>query len=169
MFSPWFYYSIVGSWFEGSFTVDVSKPKPNRPNTMNLVKKWAKEQGLSEDFFKGLAGSLGSGIIKGVEERWKSILGLSLRMNSSSSQFSDASRPGLSAVLRTVLPCEISIVIYPPTPFILTVHLLIMQVTTWVLVPSSAFLNLLWVAADKVTLFRGHSFINAARLPAAGI
>ena len=103
MFSPWFYYSIVGSWFEGSFTVDVSKPKPNRPNTMNLVKKWAKEQGLSEDFFKGLAGSLGSGIIKGVEERWKSILGLSPRMNSSSSQFSDASRPEPLGVLRTVI------------------------------------------------------------------
>ena len=24
---------------EGSFTVDVIKPKPNRPNTMNLVEK----------------------------------------------------------------------------------------------------------------------------------
>ena len=23
------------------FTIDVSKPKPNRPNTMNLVEKWA--------------------------------------------------------------------------------------------------------------------------------
>ena len=36
---------------------------------MNLVNNWAQELGLSEDFFKGLAGSLGSGIIKGVEER----------------------------------------------------------------------------------------------------
>ena len=40
----------VGSWFEGSFTVDVSEPKPNRPNTMNLVEKRAQELGLSEDF-----------------------------------------------------------------------------------------------------------------------
>ena len=62
---------FVGSRFEGSFTVDVSEPepKPNRPNTMNFVRKWAQELGLSEDFIKGLAGSLGSGIIKGVEER----------------------------------------------------------------------------------------------------
>ena len=98
---------------------------------MNLVKKWTQELGLSEDSVKGLARSLGSGIIKGVEERQKSILGLSPRMNSSSSsQFSDASRPELLAVLQTVLPCEISAVIYPPAPFILIVHLLIMQVTT---------------------------------------
>ena len=86
--------------------------------------------GLNEDFIKGLMGTLGSGIIKGVEERQKSILGLSPRMNSSSSQFSDASRPELSAVLRTPISCEIFVVIYPSAPFILTVHLLIMQVAT---------------------------------------
>ena len=100
---------------------------------MNLVKKWAQELRLSEDSVKGLAGSSGSGIIKGVDERQNSILRLSLRMNSSSSQFSDASRLELSGVLRTViasLPCEISVVIYPSAPFILTVHLLIMQVAT---------------------------------------
>ena len=44
----------VGSYFWRSFTVDVSKPKPNRLNTMNLVKKWAQELGLSEDFFSSL-------------------------------------------------------------------------------------------------------------------
>ena len=49
--------------------MDVSEHKPNRPNTMNLVKKWAQELGLSEDFIEGLAGTLGSRIIKGVEER----------------------------------------------------------------------------------------------------
>ena len=70
---------------------------------MNLVKKWAQELRLSEVSVKGLAGSLGSGIIKGVEERQKSILGLSPRMNSSSSQFSDASQLELSSVLRTVI------------------------------------------------------------------
>ena len=32
---------FVGSCFEGSFTVDVNEPKPNMPNTMNLVKKRA--------------------------------------------------------------------------------------------------------------------------------
>ena len=70
---------------------------------MNLVKKWAQELRLSEDSVKGLAGSSGSGIIKGVDERQNSILRLSLRMNSSSSQFSDASRLELSGVLRTVI------------------------------------------------------------------
>ena len=49
-------------------TIDVSEPKPNKPNTMNLVKKWAQELGLSEDFINGLTGSLGSEIFKGAEE-----------------------------------------------------------------------------------------------------
>ena len=48
---------IVGSWLARSFTINVSEPKPNRPNTMNLVKKWAQELGLSEGFFNGLTGS----------------------------------------------------------------------------------------------------------------
>ena len=60
---------IIGSELGRSFTVDVSEPKPNRPNTMNLVKKWAQELGLSEDSIEGLARTLGSGITKGVEER----------------------------------------------------------------------------------------------------
>ena len=58
----------VGSWFKGSFTVDVSEPKLNRPNTMNLVEKQAQELGLCEDFVNGRAGLLRSEIIKGVEE-----------------------------------------------------------------------------------------------------
>ena len=58
----------VGSWFKGSFTVDVSEPKPNRPNTMNLVEKRAQELDLCEDFVNGRAGLLGSGTIKGIEE-----------------------------------------------------------------------------------------------------
>ena len=59
---------IVGSLFEGSYTVDVSEPKRNRLNTMNLVEKRTQELGLCEDFVNGRAGSLGSRIIKGVEE-----------------------------------------------------------------------------------------------------
>ena len=59
----------LGSRFRGvSFTVDVSEPKPNRPNTMNLVEKRAQELGLCEDFVNGRAGLLGSGTIKGVEK-----------------------------------------------------------------------------------------------------
>ena len=49
-----------------SFTVDVSEPKPNKPNTMNLVEKRAQELGICEDFVNGLVGSLGSKIINGV-------------------------------------------------------------------------------------------------------
>ena len=53
--------------------------------------------------------------------------------------------------------------LYIPFQLILAFHLLIMQVTTWMLVLSAAFPNLLWVAATKVALFKGHFLINAAR------
>ena len=84
---------------------------------------------------------------------------------------SDTTQLGPSGVFWIAIPLlrEISLVIYFCAPFILVVHLLVVQVATWVSVPSSASLNLLWVAVDRVTLFRGHSFINAVRLPAAGI
>ena len=51
-----------------SFSVDVSEPepKPNIPNTMNLVEKRAQELGLCEDFVNSRAGSLGSKIVNGV-------------------------------------------------------------------------------------------------------
>ena len=58
------------------FTIDVSEPKPNRPNTMNLVEKRAQELGLCEDFVNGWAGSLGSRIVNGVDRK-------STRLNSS--------------------------------------------------------------------------------------
>ena len=45
------------------FTVDMSKLKPNRPNTMNLVEKQAWELGLCEDAFNGRAGLLGNWIV----------------------------------------------------------------------------------------------------------
>ena len=51
---------------------------------------------------------------------------------------------------------------------ILALNLLIMQVATWVLVPSATFLNFLWVAATNIVLFRGHFLINAARLLGVG-
>ena len=51
-----------------SFTVDVSEPKPNRPNTMNLVEKGAQELGLCEDLVNGRTGSLGSRIDNSVGE-----------------------------------------------------------------------------------------------------
>ena len=153
-----------------SFTVDVNEPKSNRPNTMSLVEKRAKELGLCEDFANGKAGSLRSRIVNGVVRGGsKSVLGPRPRM-SFSFPIPILHHLELSRVPpnRPFLP-EIFLVIYSFTPFILAVHLSIMQVATWVSVSSHASLNLLWVAADNMTLFRGHSFINAARLPAAGI
>ena len=61
------------------------------------------------------------------------ILELCPMMNSSSFRFSGASRSELSRVLRAVIPpspCETFVVIYLSTSFILTVHLLIIQVAT---------------------------------------
>ena len=46
---------------------------------------------------------------------------------------------------------------------ILTLHLLIVQVITQVLIPSVTFSNPLWAAASKTALFRGPFLINAAR------
>ena len=55
-----------------SFIVDVSEPKPNRSNTMNLVEKRTQKLGLYEDLVNGRAGSLGDRIVNGVvEERVK--------------------------------------------------------------------------------------------------
>ena len=53
--------------------------------------------------------------------------------------------------------------LYSPSQLILTFHLLIRQVTTWVLVPSATFPHLLLVAVTEATLFRGPFPINAAR------
>ena len=69
-----------------SFTVDVSEPKPNWPNTMNLVEKRVRELGLCKDFVNGRTGSLGSRIVNGVVRGGgsKSVLGPRPRMSSSS-------------------------------------------------------------------------------------
>ena len=64
---------------------------------------------------------------------------------------------------------DLSGYIYSSAPFIFAVHLSIAQVAIWVSVPSSASLHLLWVVVGSMALFRSHSFINAARLPAASI
>ena len=52
--------------WEAPFTVDVSKPKSNRPNTINLVEKRAKELSLCEDAFNGRTGSSGNWIVYSV-------------------------------------------------------------------------------------------------------
>ena len=44
--------------------------------------------------------------------------------------------------------------LYTSSPLILAIHLLIMQVATWMPIPSAAFLSLLWVATDRVMLLR---------------
>ena len=50
---------------------------------------------------------------------------------------------------------------------ILTLHLLISQATTWVLVSSDTLSGLLWVGVVKAALFKGLIDINAARELAA--
>ena len=45
--------------------------------------------------------------------------------------------------------------LYSPSQLILTFHLLIRQVTIWVLVPSVAFPHFLLVAITEATLFKG--------------
>ena len=86
-----------------SFTVDVSEPKPNRPNTMNFVEKRAQELGLCEDFVNGRAGSLGSRIVNGVVGR-----GVKVRPRASSEDefffsSSDTTQLELSGVFRIVV------------------------------------------------------------------
>ena len=56
-----------------------------------------------------------------------------------------------------------SLSLYITFQSILTLHLLIVQATIWVLIPSAIFPNPLWVAATKVALFMGPFIINAAR------
>ena len=73
------YHDCVGIWnyiilyiycrvpiWGAHFTVDMSKLKPNRLNTMNLVEKQAWELGLCEDTFNGRAGSSGNWIVYNV-------------------------------------------------------------------------------------------------------
>ena len=95
-------YRDVGSTLERSFTVNVNELKPNRPNTMNLVKKWAQELGLSEVFFSNQTRPYGSGMAECMEKGWKFILGLGPRINSPSWFFSVSWRE-LSRVLRTAI------------------------------------------------------------------
>ena len=56
-----------------------------------------------------------------------------------------------------------SLTLYILISLILTLHLLIMHVTTWVFIPSNALPSLLWVTATKTTLFWGLLHINTAK------
>ena len=121
------------------FTVEVSKPKPNRPNTMNLVEKRAWELSLCEDAFNGRARSSGNWIVY-------SVVGGKVKARPQSSAeddffFSSSDTPPIElpgVFWIAVLPLrKISLVIYPSVPFILAVHLSIAQVATWVFVPLS--------------------------------
>ena len=57
-----------------------------------------------------------------------------------------------------------SLILYISFQSILTLYLLIMQVITWVLVPSATFPNPLWAATTKTALFRGHFLFNEAKM-----
>ena len=115
-----------------SFTVDVSEPKPNRPNTMNLVERRAQELGLCEDFVNGQAGSLGSKIVNDVDGgegqspssglvRWWVLLLLLWCYTTRAFWCLLNCHPSLR---------EISLVIYSSLSFILAVHLSIVHVAT---------------------------------------
>ena len=98
---------------------------------MNLVEKRAQELGLCDDFVNGQAGSLGSRITNGVEGGVK----VYPRASSEDGFFfssSNAAQLGLSGVFRIAISLlrEISLVIYLSAPFILAVHLSIVQVAT---------------------------------------
>ena len=58
--------------------------------------------------------------------------------------------------------CGESFNLYSSFWLIFTLHLLIIWTFTWVLVPSTTFPDLLWVALAKKTLFRRLLHINAA-------
>ena len=152
----------------------MNKLKPNGPNTINLVEEWAQKLGLSESC-NSWTWSDGDGMIKRTGEGRKFYPWASSKDwffflvlwwlateafgggKSCDRLFSSSLLPGGPFTL------------YISFSLILAVHLLVVQVATWVLVPFAAFFNLLWVAATKVILFRGHFFINAVRSSAVGI
>ena len=87
-----------------SFTVDVGEPKPNRPNTMNLVEKRAQELGLCEDFVNGRAESLGSRIINGVVGERVKVHPRALSEDEFFFSSSDIAQLELFGVLRIAVP-----------------------------------------------------------------
>ena len=56
-----------------------------------------------------------------------------------------------------------SFTLYSSSWTILILHLLIIWVITWVLVPSDTFFSFLWVAVAKTALFKDLLHINATR------
>ena len=96
---------------------------------MNLVEKQAQELDLCEDFVNSQAGSLGE------QDRQRRREGVKVYPRAlSEDEFlfssSDTTQLGPSGVFRIALFRETSLVIYSPAPFILAVHLLLMQVAT---------------------------------------
>ena len=98
---------------------------------MDLVEKRAQEMGLCEDFVNN------SGRIVGEQDRQRRRGGVKVYARASSEDefffsSSDTTRLGPSGVFQiAILPLrEISLVIYSSAPFILAVHLLIVQVAT---------------------------------------
>ena len=99
------------------FAVKWISSKPNGPNTINLVEKWAQEVGFSESY-NNRTWSYGGWMIKHMGEGRKFILGLDLRTDSSSWFFS-ASLRKLSAVVRTAIVFLLSLSsLLPLFPFL---------------------------------------------------
>ena len=96
---------------------------------MNLVEKQAQELDLCEDFVNSQARSFGE------QDRQRRKGGVKVYPRASSEDeflfsSSNTTQLGPSGVFRITLFRETSLVIYSSAPFILAIHLLLMQVAT---------------------------------------
>ena len=142
-----------------------------------IYREWVQELGFSEDC-NNWAWSWVDWITNIWGEVWNFILGLDPKTGYSYCFFSAWLQKLFRMVqTATVFPKLIFRPFFPGTfltlytsfSLMLAFHFVDMQVFTWVLVPSAALSNFLWVAATKVVLFRGHFLINVARSLAVGV
>ena len=84
---------------------------------------------------------------------------------------SDTTRLELSGVFWTAIPLfwVASVVIYFSLPFILLLHLLVIQTYPRVHVPSAILSGVLWAVVAPIVLSRGHIHINGVRVLAVCI
>ena len=134
---------------------------------------WGKGERLSSGLIQGLILLLfGSLVLSygsfGGSKSCNRLSFISLLSSSFLFPFSPPSLPPFFSLFLSVVLGG-PLMLYTSFSLILAIHLLIMQVATWVSVSSVAFFNLLWVVANKVILFRSHFLINAAKLSATGI
>ena len=155
----------------------MNKLKPNGSNTINFVegglKNWALVRLQQPDMIVSRLNNQtrgGGGSVKVYPRAWFEdwFFFLVLQCLEAFQGGKNSNPLSLISFFRPPIPGGL-LTLYTSSPRILALHLLIMQVATWVFVSSATFFNLLWVAATKVILFKGHFLINAARSSAMGI